>query len=95
MSGKPTDPTVVGLPPVIFMFTVDQIASMLSVEERYVMTTYLYYVGRSTGRKATHHMDAVNIAPEDHAPEWRVPSKEFLKWCTRRGIKVNQFSGMR
>jgi hypothetical protein len=95
MSGKPTDQTVIGLPPIIFMFTIDQIASMLNIDERTVMTTYLYYVGRSTGRKATHQMDTINIAPEERDPEWRVPTKEFLRWCTRRGIKVNQFSGMR
>ena len=95
MAGLPADPQVVGLPPVIFLFTVDQIAGMLNVEVDTVMATYLYYVGRTTGRKQTHQMDAVNIAPADHIPDWRVPQREFLRWCTRRGIKVNQFSGMR
>lgn len=95
MAGQPADPQAVGLPPVIFLFTIDQIAGMLNVEVPTVMTTYLYFVGRSSGRKDTIQMDAINIAPEDQAPDWRVPQREFLRWCTRRGIKVNQFSGMR
>lgn len=95
MGNKPADPQEVGLPPFVFLFTVDQIAGMLNVEERTVMLQYLYYAGRSSGRKASHQMDAVNIAPETANPDWRIPAREFLRWCTRRGIKVNQLSGLR
>lgn len=95
MAGKPADPQEVGLPPFIFLFTVDQIAGMLNIELSTLMVQYLYYAGRSSGRKASHQMDAVNIAPEDALPDWRVPAREFLQWCKRRNIKVNQLSGLR
>lgn len=78
----------VGLPPVIFLFTTDQLASMLNISETHLMNTYLYYAGRSSGIKASHQMDAVNIAPADERPDWRVNVSEFVRWCKRRGIKI-------
>lgn len=95
MAGKPMDQQIVGLPPLIFLFTIDQLAVMLNVTEQHVMTVYLYYVNRSSGIKKTHQMSAINIAPDNATPDWRVSSKEFFKWCQRKGITVNQFSGMR
>lgn len=95
MAGKPMDQQSVGLPPLIFMFTIDQLAVMLNITEQHLMTAYLYYVGRSSGIKKAHQMSAINIAPDSAPPEWRISSREFFKWCHRKGITVNQFSGMR
>lgn len=83
-----TGPSV-GLPPVVFLYTTDQIASMLNVRIETVMQTYLYFVGRSSGLKKTHQMEAINIAPEDEAPDWRVSASEFIKWLKRRGFKIH------
>lgn len=93
--GGQTHPEVVGLPPIVFLFTTDQIAAMLNVGEDTVMMTYLYYAGRSSGMKKSHQMDTINIAPEDAKPEWRVTMREFLNWCKRRNIKVNQLTFIR
>lgn len=77
----------VGLPNLVFMFTIDQIASMMNVSENTVMGTYLYYMGRSTGMQKKHHMMAVNIAPEDQPAMWRVSLEEFRKWLKKMGFR--------
>jgi hypothetical protein len=80
----------VGLPPVIFLYTLDQIAAMLNVEEATVRAKYLYYVGRTTGTKARHHMEAVNIATDSSSkPDWRVSMVEFIRWLKRMGFKIH------
>lgn len=82
----------VGLPPMLFLFTTDQIAMMLNISEDHLMVSYLYYVGRSSGLKKTHQMDAINIAPEGEKPVWRVNANEFIRWCRRRGITTRMFT---
>jgi hypothetical protein len=86
----------VGLPPVIFLYTIDQIASMLNVEEKTVRLKYLYYVGRTAGAKLRAHMEAVNIAadPTDN-PDWRVSMTEFIAWLKRMGFKIHGLAHFR
>ena len=83
----------IGLPPVTFLFTIDQIASMINVEEQTVKTSYLYFMGRTTGLKKRSHMIAVNIAaePNDKA-DWRVSHQEFVAWLRRMGFRKEQLS---
>jgi hypothetical protein len=94
--GKPTTASnanrrlaAVGLPPLVFMFTIDQISSMMNMSEKYVRAEYLFYLGRSTGLKKRHHMNAVNIAPEGEKAEWRVSWEEFLSWLKKMGFKAS------
>jgi hypothetical protein len=82
----------VGLPPVIFMYTLDQICGMISVEEDTLRQKYLYYIGRSSGRPQRHHMEAVNIAPDGEKAEWRVTLKQFVRWLKRMGFKTHELS---
>lgn len=85
--------TKVGMPNLVFMFTVDQIASMLNISEDSVISTYLYFQGRTTGMKKKHHMFAVNIAPDSSEKAmWRVSLEEFRKWLSRMGFKQSDMT---
>jgi hypothetical protein len=78
----------VGVPPIIFLFTLDQVCSMMNITEQTLKTKYLYYVGRSAGLMPRHMMRATNIAPPDEASEWRVSHKEFVLWLKRMGFRT-------
>lgn len=80
------------MPSVVFLFTLDQIAFMLNIEESTLRVSYLYYVGRTTGAKTRNQMDAINIADDGEKPDWRVSHQEFVKWCRRRNITLHTFS---
>jgi hypothetical protein len=71
-----------------FLYTVDQLAEMLSLTESYIRRYLLHYEGRSTGAPRKDQMLARNIAPAD-APkaEWRVSDFEFRKWMRLKGFK--------
>lgn len=63
-----------------FLYTLDQISSMLAIDERQLIAVYLFLDGRSTFPKAKHHLTARNIAPPDHEPDWRVIEAELIRW---------------
>lgn len=83
---------IIGLPPVIFLFTLDQIAFMINIEETTLRNSYLYYVGRSTGLIKSIHMKAINIADSSDKPDWRVSHQDFVAWLKRRGFTVSSLS---
>lgn len=78
----------VGLPVRNFMYTPDQIAFLLEVEERQIKQHYLHYEGRSVGVCPKDKMKARNIAPEGMKPEWRVLDIDFVRWMRFKGFKV-------
>lgn len=78
----------VGLPPRPFLYTLDQIASLLSVEELALKTTWIYFEGRSTGMKGVRRMLARNISVDANAkPDWRVADQEFVRWMKQMGYR--------
>lgn len=77
-----------GLPVRAFLFTADQIATMLSVDEKQVKTDYLFYEGRNVGNRPRGRMLARNIADEGQKPEWRVAERELIRWLKVKGFKV-------
>lgn len=77
----------IGLPTRVFLFTVDQLSVMLDVESKTIMDFYLYFEGRSTGSRKKNLMVAINIAPPELAPEWRVAEREFIRWMRVKGFK--------
>lgn len=81
-----TKPAIV-LPDRPFLFTIDQIASVVSVQESTVREGYLHYEGRSTGACPRDRMLARNIAPAGDKPEWRVDEKDFKRWMRFKGFK--------
>lgn len=77
-----------GLPVRAFLFTVDQLSTMLSVGEDTVKKDYLFYEGRQPGARPKSKMLARNIAPEGSKPEWRVAERELVRWLKSRGFRV-------
>lgn len=83
------DPQSVGLPVRVFLYTLDQIAMMLSLDEGYMTSRgMIHYHGRSTGAPSPDQMQAKNIMPMNERPDWRVAETELIRYCKRRGIKI-------
>lgn len=80
--------TRIALPIRPFLYTVDQLAQLLSLDESYIRNNLLYYEGRSTGAVRKTLMRAVNIAADGELKaEWRVSDFEFRKWMRFKGFK--------
>lgn len=78
-----------GLPPKAFLYTLDQIAYMLSMTEQTLKRTYIYFDTVHVGKPPKDKLLARNIAPDDSkTPEWRVSEKEFTRWLKRIGFRV-------
>lgn len=86
MTAKPERERV-GLPPRIFMYTADQIATMLELTTADVRNRLFFYDRREPGLTPKSKMRAVNIMPEGETPEWRVTERELLRYLRSRGIK--------
>lgn len=76
------------MPMRVFMYTLDQIATMLCIEEKALKQNYLHYIGRSVGVRPPDRMEAKNIAPEGQPTEWRVVEREFIRWLRYKGFRV-------
>src|SRR4051794_19182374 len=76
-----------GLPARPFLYTLDQIATILSLEEATVRKNYVHYEGRSIGVALRDQLIARNIAPADQKPEWRVAERELIRWMKQKGYK--------
>lgn len=82
--------TRITLPMIPFLYTVDQLAAMLSMEENSIRQRLLFYEGRSTGAQRKDQMRAINIARDDESKkeaEWRISDFEFRKWMRFKGFK--------
>lgn len=88
---RPVDYASVGLPVKPFFYTLDQIATLLSVEEDRLKKAYIYFDGRSTGRRRPDLMISVNIAPDTEKPEWRVEQRELVRWMKAKGFKYHEY----
>lgn len=77
----------VGLPPRIIMYTPDQIATMLQMDEKYVRRKVLFYEEREPGIRPKGRLLARNLAPDGEKPEWRVSERELLRYLRHHGIK--------
>lgn len=83
-------PFNVELPERVFLFTIDQIAMMLEVNETQVYDNYLFYEGRSVGVRPKDKMLTRDISPADAPkPEWRVTDKEFARWMRLKGFRFH------
>lgn len=77
----------IGLPPRIFLYTIDQVAQLLSLTQPYVKNTLLFYDRREPGLTPKTRLRAINIAPEGETPEWRVAERELIRYLRSRGVK--------
>ena len=84
----PDHPEKVGLPPVTFLYTLDQVANMLCMSVESFVSKYVYFMMVSRGVKSPHEMMARNIAKPGDKPDWRIPQAEFVRWLKLKGFKV-------
>jgi len=80
--------TYLQLPVKSFMYTPDQIATMLAITERHLSRHLLYYVGRMKRPKTQEDLVAFNIARVNEDPIWRIPEEELLRWLKWKRIRV-------
>lgn len=83
----PHEPRQVGLPPRLFLYTLDQIATLISVDLKSLQASYVHYDRRSVGAKPKSKMLARNIAPPMQSPEWRVSEQDLIKWLKVKGFR--------
>jgi hypothetical protein len=88
MAGSKPSPESVGLPIRPFLFTLDQVSTLVQVGEERLKRDYIHYDGRSIGVRPRDRMVAHNIAPEGVKPEWRVAERELIRWLKSRGFRV-------
>lgn len=79
----------IGLPIRPFLYTLDQIGVLLSLNTSRLQV-YIHYDGRSVGRPKRDKLLARNIAPLGEAADWRVPESELIRWLRNRGFRVRE-----
>lgn len=77
----------IGLPMRPFLYTLDQIATLIATDVAALRSRFIYFDGRSTGRRPPDRMWARNIAEPGDTPEWRVAEAELLRWLRRKGYR--------
>jgi hypothetical protein len=82
------DAAKIGLPPRVFLYTLDQIAFLIDVTEATLKSSYVHYEGRSLGAPGRDKIAARNIAPADTTPDWRVSETVFIRWLKFKGYKL-------
>lgn len=82
-------PITVTLPEPEFFYTLDQVAYLLSVEERWLRQRTFFY-GRNPKRKRLDDLEAINIARQDEDPTWRISHRELTRWLIRHGYKIKK-----
>lgn len=85
----------VGLPLRPFLWTLDQIATIINLELRTIQIHYVYYDNRSTGPKSRSQLMARNIAPPGKDAEWRVAHDELIRWLKTKGFRFYEEGRLR
>jgi len=85
----------IGIPLRPFLWTLDQIATIINLDVRTVKIHYVYYEGRSTGGVTRSKMIARNISPRDQPAEWRVAHEEMLRWLKSKGFRFYEEGRLR
>ena len=80
----------VGIPARVFLYTLDQIATLLDVELQALRTSYIHFDGRTLGAHKKDRMMARNIAPLGERPDWRVAEAEFVRWMKLKRYKFHE-----
>lgn len=78
----------IDLPPRVFLYTLDQLCTILEVPDASLRKNHLYFEGRSIGRKPPDRMRAVNLVEDkDRRPDWRVADHELIRWLKYKGFR--------
>lgn len=78
----------VGLPIRPFLYTLDQVSTLIAVEMSTLKTRYIYFDRRHVGVQPKRKILAVNISPQGSPPDWRVSERELVRWLRYVGIKI-------
>lgn len=81
------DRVKVGLPSRPFLYTIDQVAMMLAVTERYLKLEYAHWEGRSIGIPSSDRIVFRNIAPNGAQVQWRCSERELIRFLRHKGYK--------
>lgn len=85
----------VGLPPRPFLYTLDQISTILDLPQSRVEQAYIFWDQRSVGPVNKDQMMARNIAPKNQRPDWRVADSELIRWMKRKGFRFYERASVR
>jgi hypothetical protein len=91
IAGRRLEGEVVGLPPRVFLYSLDQIAAMIDVPITELVGRYVFFDGRSEGspRQYPRSFMARNISPEGESrQDWRVAEKELIRWLRHIGFRI-------
>lgn len=78
----------VQLPTRAFLYTLDQIAFILSMSELALKNGYIFYSGVTTGPSRKHLIQARDISvPLSKHRDWRVAETELIRWMKLKGFK--------
>jgi len=89
MPSSSTDRESVRLPVRPFLYTLDQIGTLLNMTETALKRKrYLFFQNRTPGVWSRDEILTINIAPATDAPEWRVEERELIRWMKRKGFTV-------
>ena len=84
----PSDREKLGLPIRPFLYTLDQISTILNITEPVLKRDgYLHFEGRTPGTSRPDELRVVNVAPRDAHPNWRVEERELIRWMKRKGFR--------
>ena len=79
----------VNLPVRPFLYTLDQVATLLSMTEQGLKNKQLlFFQNRTPGVVSRDEILTINIALPDRKPEWRVEERELIRWMKRKGFTV-------
>lgn len=77
-----------GLPPVIFLYHIDQISMLLQIPEKELFESRLLYLdGREIGKQRKDQIRAINVARIDQEARWRVEEDEFVRWARHKNFR--------
>ncbi len=78
------------LPPRPFLYTLDQIATLLGMTTATLKKDHAYLVGFSMGQCRATNLQARSISPPDRPPDWRVGEEELMRWLKLHGFRIYQ-----
>ncbi|MGE0342519.1 MAG: hypothetical protein AB7O86_05585 [Porticoccaceae bacterium] len=78
----------IGLPIRPFLYTLDQISTIIAVPVDSLIKRYIYFPYHTIGPHKRDFLMARNIAPVDSPPDWRVMESELIRWLRYRGFTV-------
>lgn len=87
MAEQPRKREPVGLPPRPFLYTLDQVAQIVSIELDQLRLRHIHFENRTVGGRHPARMLARNIAEASDKPDWRVAEQELIRWMRHKGFK--------